>query len=80
MARRLTGVLEPHFDLGSINILEQQPGGGKDLRVARWRPVARDLTEHLTGRGKTADFSEKVSRSSSRSLLVHFKAGCYKGN
>ena len=46
MVRQLTGVFEPHIDLGSIHILEAEPGGG-DLRTARWRPVALDLTEHL---------------------------------
>ncbi|HVB81879.1 MAG TPA: histidine phosphatase family protein [Candidatus Binataceae bacterium] len=46
VVRRLTGALEPHIDLGSIHILEQEPGGA-DLRIARWRPVALDLTEHL---------------------------------
>ncbi len=46
VVRQLTGVFEPHIDLGSIHILEQEPGGA-DLRVARWRPVALDLTEHL---------------------------------
>jgi probable phosphoglycerate mutase len=46
--RQLTGVLEPHIDLGSIHILEQEPGGA-DLRTARWGPVA------LVGRGNTAD-------------------------
>jgi broad specificity phosphatase PhoE len=46
VVRRLTGVLEPLIDLGSIHILEQEPGGA-DLRAARWRPVALDLTEHL---------------------------------
>jgi broad specificity phosphatase PhoE len=44
--RQLTGVFEPHIDLGSIHILEQEPGDA-DLRVARWRPVALDLTGHL---------------------------------
>ncbi len=46
MVRQLTGVFEPHIDLGSIHILEEEPGGA-DLRTARWRPVALDLTEHL---------------------------------
>jgi broad specificity phosphatase PhoE len=46
IVRQLTGVFEPHIDLGSIHILEQEPGGA-DLRTARWRPVALDLTEHL---------------------------------
>lgn len=46
IVRQLTGVFEPHIDLGSIHILEQEPDGG-DLRTARWRPVALDLTEHL---------------------------------
>ena len=54
VVRQLTGVLEPHIDLGSIHILEQEPGGA-DLRVARWHPVALDLTEHLAGRGNTAE-------------------------
>jgi broad specificity phosphatase PhoE len=54
VVRQLTGVIEPHIDLGSIHILEQEPGGA-DLRVARWHPVALDLTEHLAGRGSTAD-------------------------
>jgi hypothetical protein len=44
----MTGVFEPHIDLGSIHILEQEPGGA-DLRTARWRPVALDLTAHLSG-------------------------------
>jgi broad specificity phosphatase PhoE len=47
VVRQLTGVCEPHIDLGSIHILEQEPGGDTDLRVSRWRPVALDLTEHL---------------------------------
>jgi broad specificity phosphatase PhoE len=51
---QLTGELEPHIDLGSIHILEEEPGGA-DLRIARWRPIALDLTEHLAGGGKTAD-------------------------
>ena len=46
MVRQLTGVFEPHIDLGSIHILEAEPGGA-DLRIVRWRPVALDLTEHL---------------------------------
>ncbi len=46
MVRQLTGVFEPHIDLGSIHILEEAAGGA-DLRTARWRPVALDLTEHL---------------------------------
>lgn len=46
MVRQLTGVFEPQIDLGSIHILEQEPGGA-DLRTARWHPVALDLTEHL---------------------------------
>jgi broad specificity phosphatase PhoE len=54
VVRQLTGVLEPHIDLGSIHIVEQEPGDA-DLRVARWHPVALDLTEHLAERGKTAD-------------------------
>jgi ribonuclease H / adenosylcobalamin/alpha-ribazole phosphatase len=54
VVRQLTGVFEPHIDLGSIHILEQEPGGA-DLRFARWRPVALDLTEHLAGRGGMAD-------------------------
>jgi broad specificity phosphatase PhoE len=54
VVRQLTGVLEPHIDLGSIHILEQELGGA-DLRTARWRPVALDVTEHLAGRGNTAD-------------------------
>jgi ribonuclease H / adenosylcobalamin/alpha-ribazole phosphatase len=54
VVRQLTGVFEPHIDLGSIHILEQEPGGA-DLRTARWRPVALDLTEHLGGRGGMAD-------------------------
>jgi len=54
VVRQLTGVFEPHIDLGSIHILEQEPGGA-DLRFARWRPVALDLTEHLAGRGGTVD-------------------------
>lgn len=47
VVHQLTGVREPHIDLGSIHILEQEPGGDTDLRIARWRPVALDLTEHL---------------------------------
>ncbi len=54
VVRQLTGVFEPHIDLGSIHILEQEPGGA-DLRTVRWRPVALDLTEHLAGRGNTAE-------------------------
>jgi broad specificity phosphatase PhoE len=54
VVRQLTGVIEPHIDLGSIHILEQESAGA-DLRTARWRPVALDLTEHLAGRGSTAD-------------------------
>jgi broad specificity phosphatase PhoE len=46
LVRQMTGVFEPHIDLGSIHILEQEPGGA-DLRAARWRPVALDLTAHL---------------------------------
>jgi ribonuclease H / adenosylcobalamin/alpha-ribazole phosphatase len=46
VVRQMTGVFEPHIDLGSIHILEQEPGGA-DLRAARWRPVALDLTAHL---------------------------------
>lgn len=48
VVRQLTGVLEPHIDLGSIHILEREPGVA-DVRVARWHPVALDLTEHLVG-------------------------------
>jgi len=54
VVRQLTGVLEPYIDLGSIHIVEQEPGGA-DLRFARWRLVALDLTEHLAGRGGMAD-------------------------
>jgi broad specificity phosphatase PhoE len=54
VVRKLTGVFEPHIDLASIHILEEEPGD-TDLRVARWRPVVLDLTEHLAGRGNTAD-------------------------
>ena len=46
VVRQLTGVLEPHIDLGSIHILEEEAAGA-DLRIARWRPVALDLTAHL---------------------------------
>jgi broad specificity phosphatase PhoE len=46
IVRQLTGVFEPHIDLGSIHILEEE-SGGTDLRTSRWRPVALDLTEHL---------------------------------
>jgi len=46
VVRQLTGVREPHIDLGSIHILEEEPAG-VDLRTARWRPVALDLTGHL---------------------------------
>jgi len=46
IVRQLTGVFEPHIDLGSIHILEAEPGGA-DLRTVRWHPVALDLTEHL---------------------------------
>jgi len=53
VVRQLTGVLEPHIDLGSIHILEQEPNDA-DLRTVRWRPAALDLTEHLAGRGNTA--------------------------
>jgi broad specificity phosphatase PhoE len=48
LVRQMTGVFEPHIDLGSIHILEQEPGDA-DLRAARWRPVALDLTAHLNG-------------------------------
>ncbi len=54
VVRQLTGVFEPHIDLGSIHILEQEPGG-EDLRSARWRPIALDVTEHLADCGNTAD-------------------------
>jgi hypothetical protein len=54
VVRQLTGVLEPYIDLGSIHILEQEPGG-EDLCTARWRPVALDVTEHLAGRGNTVN-------------------------
>ena len=47
VVRQMTGVFEPHIDLGSIHILEQEPGGA-DFRAARWRPVALDLTAHLS--------------------------------
>ena len=47
VVRQLTGVHEPHIDLGSIQILEEESAGA-DLRIARWRPVALDLTEHLS--------------------------------
>jgi broad specificity phosphatase PhoE len=47
IVRELTGVFEPHIDLGSIHILQQEPSGA-DLRTARWRPVALDLTNHLS--------------------------------
>jgi ribonuclease H / adenosylcobalamin/alpha-ribazole phosphatase len=46
VVRQLTGLLEPHVDLGSIHILEEEPAGA-DLRIARWRPVALDVTAHL---------------------------------
>lgn len=46
IVRQLTGVFEPHIDLGSIHILEEEPGAA-DLRTSRWRPVGLDLTEHL---------------------------------
>jgi broad specificity phosphatase PhoE len=48
VVRQMTGVFEPRIDLGSIHILEQEPGDA-DLRAARWRPVALDLTAHLSG-------------------------------
>jgi broad specificity phosphatase PhoE len=48
VVRQLTGVFEPHIDLGSIHILEQEPGDAH-LRTAGWRPVALDLTAHLNG-------------------------------
>jgi broad specificity phosphatase PhoE len=54
VVRQLTGVIESHIDLGSIHILEQESAGA-DLRTARWRPVALDLTEHLGGSGGMAD-------------------------
>ncbi len=47
VVRQLTGVFEPHIDLGSIHILELEAGGA-DLHSARWRPIALDLTEHLS--------------------------------
>ena len=47
VVRRLTGILEPRIDLGSIHILEEQQPRGADLRSARWLPVALDLTAHL---------------------------------
>ncbi|HLK87578.1 MAG TPA: histidine phosphatase family protein [Candidatus Binataceae bacterium] len=47
VVRRLTGIVEPRIDLGSIHILEEQPPCGADLRGARWRAVALDLTAHL---------------------------------
>jgi probable phosphoglycerate mutase len=49
IVRHLTGVLEPRIDLGSIHILEQETDV-QDVRVARWRPVVLDLTEHLEAR------------------------------
>jgi broad specificity phosphatase PhoE len=54
VVRQLTGVLELHIDLGSIHVLEHEPGSA-DLRTVRWRPIALDLTEHLAGRRSTAD-------------------------
>jgi broad specificity phosphatase PhoE len=54
VVRQLTGVFEPHIELGSIHILEQEPDGA-DLRTARWRPIALDQTEHLADRGNPAD-------------------------
>jgi broad specificity phosphatase PhoE len=47
VVRQMTGVFEPRIDLGSIHIVEQEPGGA-DLRAARWRPVALDVTAHLS--------------------------------
>ncbi len=47
VVRQMTGAFEPHIDLGSIHILEQEPGAA-DLRAARWRPLALDLTAHLS--------------------------------
>jgi len=47
VVRQLTGVFEPHIGLGSIHILDQEPGGA-DFRTARWHPIALDLTQHLT--------------------------------
>jgi ribonuclease H / adenosylcobalamin/alpha-ribazole phosphatase len=46
VVRQLTDVFEPHIDLGSIHILEEQPDGA-DLRAVRWRPIALDLIGHL---------------------------------
>jgi broad specificity phosphatase PhoE len=54
VVRQLTGVFEPHIDLGSIHILEQE-NGDEDVRVARWRPIVLDLTEHLEAWAKAAD-------------------------
>jgi broad specificity phosphatase PhoE len=54
VVRQLTGVFEPHIDLGSIHILKKEPDGA-DLRIARWRPVALDLIEHLADGARTAD-------------------------
>jgi broad specificity phosphatase PhoE len=48
VVHQMTGVFEPHIDLGSIHILEQESGDAH-LRTARWRPVALDLTAHLNG-------------------------------
>jgi broad specificity phosphatase PhoE len=47
VVHQMTGVFEPHIDLASIHILEQEPGSA-GLRAARWRPVALDLTAHLS--------------------------------
>jgi ribonuclease H / adenosylcobalamin/alpha-ribazole phosphatase len=54
LVRQLTGVFEPHIDLGSIHILEQE-AGEEDVRVARWRPIALDMTEHLKVRASAVD-------------------------
>ncbi len=47
VVRRLSGILEPRIDLGSIHILEEQPPYGADLCSAHWRAVVLDSTAHL---------------------------------
>jgi len=54
LVRQLTGVFEPHIDLGSIHILELE-AGAEDVCAGRWRPVALDMTEHLKARASAVD-------------------------
>lgn len=49
VGRELAGAFDPHIDLGSIHILEQETNT-TDLRAARWRPRALDLIAHLSTR------------------------------